>query len=87
MVFLNNLIHCDLHPGNILVTPSNKLVFLDAGIAARLGEEDQRNLRDLFRAVVMNEGKEAGRMIVDRARRERCEDREQVSRERRQRAA
>lgn len=35
MIFIDNFVHCDLHPGNILVagsTGSLKMVFLDAGI-------------------------------------------------------
>lgn len=67
MVFSYNLIHCDLHPGNILVSPSNKLVILDCGICSSLSDLDRVNLKDLFRAVVRNKGKEAGYMIVDRS--------------------
>ncbi|GMI42388.1 hypothetical protein TeGR_g11259 [Tetraparma gracilis] len=78
MVFTDNFIHCDLHPGNILVslTPSGsyKLSLIDAGIATELRGEDTRNLRDLFLAVVTNEGEAAGRMIVERAKRHDCRD-------------
>jgi aarF domain-containing kinase len=49
-----------------------QIVFLDAGIAFQLDTEAQRNLKDLFRAVVTNEGKEAGRLMVERAKYERC---------------
>ena len=80
MVFSDNLIHCDLHPGNVLVRPNplgNKgapytLVLLDAGIVVKLSEKDEKNLRDLFTCVVLNEGERAGRLIVARARRESC---------------
>lgn len=48
------------------------IVFLDAGIVTTLSENDRRNLRDLFRAVILNDGKEAGRLMVERARYERC---------------
>jgi aarF domain-containing kinase len=81
MVFVHNLIHCDLHPGNRLVSKDGTLTILDAGIAASLGEEDRSNLRDLFGAVVMNRGREAGLMIVDRARVEKCKDREAFAKE------
>jgi len=49
-----------------------KIVFLDAGIVTALNPNDQRNLRDLFRAVILNEGYEAGRLMVERAKFERC---------------
>ena len=71
MVFTNNFIHCDLHPGNILVTKDGRLVFLDAGITNTLSDSDQANLRDLFKAVILNKGYEAGKMIVERAKRQR----------------
>jgi len=106
MVFLDNFIHGDLHPGNVLVRtttinnlpnqtsimswwsqlihPEKKssetqkvnmkrsIVFLDAGIANSLEREDQHNLADLFRAVILNEGDRAGRLMVERAKFERC---------------
>jgi aarF domain-containing kinase len=48
------------------------LVFLDAGIATSLDDNDKRNLYDLFRAVITNKGKEAGLLMVQRAKHERC---------------
>lgn len=80
MVFLDNFVHGDLHPGNVLVQESKQqdgvikrsIVFLDAGIANSLSPTDQRNLRDLFRAVIFNDGKRAGRLMVERAKYERC---------------
>ncbi|KAL7578232.1 hypothetical protein ACA910_012654 [Epithemia clementina (nom. ined.)] len=103
MVFLDNFVHADLHPGNCLVvtkqlpsrsllerfwtkvlsldltanetkaeTTRRKIVFLDAGIASSLSPNDQRNLLDLFRAVILNQGYDAGRLMVERARYERC---------------
>jgi aarF domain-containing kinase len=96
MVFLDNFVHGDLHPGNVLVCettvqtkPSTTwwgttdteplreetkrtIVLLDAGIATSLSPEDRRNLLDLFRAVILNRGEEAGRLMVERAKYERC---------------
>lgn len=48
------------------------IVFLDAGIANSLSPEDTRNLRDLFKAVIFNEGYRAGELMVERAKYERC---------------
>ncbi|XP_054009095.1 uncharacterized aarF domain-containing protein kinase 2-like isoform X2 [Hylaeus anthracinus] len=76
MVFKDNFIHCDLHPGNILVDtnceptgriwawlgrfidrdylPSYpRLVILDCGLVVSLNARCQRNLRDVFRSVLM----------------------------------
>lgn len=99
MVFVHNFVHCDIHPGNVLVQKnapttasfidtimnvfrgeeqsdddSYTIVFLDAGIVTQLNENDQKNLKDLFKAVILNEGKEAGRLMVERAKYERCSD-------------
>lgn len=48
------------------------IVFLDAGIANSLSRNDQRNLIDLFQAVILNDGARAGRLMVERAKYERC---------------
>ena len=77
MVFLDNFTHSDLHPGNVLVQSSNgktshRIVFLDAGLATSLSSNDRRNLVDLFRAVILDNGEQAGRLMVERARFERC---------------
>jgi aarF domain-containing kinase len=107
MVFIDNFVHSDLHPGNVLVIESpmperpssnfwtlatmrkntvpqetsshekspavkRSIVFLDAGICNSLSPEDQQNLSDLFRAVIFNDGNRAGRLMVERAKYERC---------------
>jgi len=91
MVFWDNFVHGDMHPGNILVVQQAKppsmwdtltgtiptstiprICLLDAGIAVQLRPNDQRNLLDLFRAVVTNQGTEAGRLMVERAQYERA---------------
>ena len=48
------------------------IVFLDAGIACHLSPNDQKNLIDLFRAVLTDNGYEAGKLMVLRAKHERC---------------
>ena len=46
MVFLHNFVHCDLHPGNILVSSNDeKLIILDPGLTASLSNKDMRNFR------------------------------------------
>lgn len=79
MVFIDNFVHADLHPGNVLVADTGKkdtysIIFLDAGIAMSLDPRDKQNLHDLFKAVVMNDGYTAGSLMVERARYECCSD-------------
>lgn len=46
MVFRHNFVHCDLHPGNILVSPNaDNLVILDPGLTASLSPRDMNNFR------------------------------------------
>ena len=46
MVFRHNFVHCDLHPGNILVSDNeDKLIILDPGLTASLSKKDMRNFR------------------------------------------
>jgi aarF domain-containing kinase len=49
---------------------SNKweLSFIDAGLVSSLSQEDRRNFVDLFAAVVQNDGKKVGQLMVDRSR-------------------
>mmetsp|Transcript_1281 Transcript_1281/g.3220 ORF Transcript_1281/g.3220 Transcript_1281/m.3220 type:complete len:295 (-) Transcript_1281:225-1109(-) len=92
MVFVDNFVHGDLQPGNVLMRAAvapvveggnlkqqrqraatdYTIIFLDAGIVVSLEPNDRRNLRDLFKAVVLNDGYTAGSLMVERARYERC---------------
>ncbi|KAJ8245643.1 hypothetical protein GJAV_G00272930 [Gymnothorax javanicus] len=102
MIFVDNFVHGDLHPGNILVQggrgeplmgtatltdlwdtvvvsmrpapPPLRLVLLDAGIAAHLGEGDLRNFRAVFTAVVLREGEKVAELILHHARASECKD-------------
>jgi len=77
MVFVDNFIHGDLHPGNILFRfPESdspgaprepELVLLDAGLAVRLNRRDRRNFVELFHALAMNNGTRAGQLMVERS--------------------
>lgn len=48
MVFRDGVFHADPHPGNILVTKDNKIVFVDFGIVGRFDEELREKLLQLF---------------------------------------
>lgn len=62
-IFEDNFVHCDLHPGNILVQESPdgeplessgtspRIVILDCGLVTELSESCRRNFRDVFRFV------------------------------------
>ena len=68
---MDNFIHADMHPGNILVRVSqNKsrkrlfkskphVVFLDVGMTAELSGSDRVNLLEFFKAVARRDGRYA----------------------------
>jgi aarF domain-containing kinase len=50
------------------VSSKPHLAFIDAGLAVELKKEDRRNLVDLFKAVIINDGYAVGRLMIDRSR-------------------
>lgn len=52
MVFVDGLFHGDLHPGNLLALPGNKIGVLDFGLTVHLGRSTRENLAGLLIALV-----------------------------------
>eukprot|EP00928_Gymnodinium_smaydae_P032146 TRINITY_DN23356_c0_g4_i1.p1 TRINITY_DN23356_c0_g4~~TRINITY_DN23356_c0_g4_i1.p1 ORF type:complete len:587 (-),score=86.48 TRINITY_DN23356_c0_g4_i1:277-2037(-) len=76
MVFADNFIHGDLHPGNMhvrlpkdLSDPKAKpeLVLLDAGLAVSLTKNDRRNFVEVFHALACCDGPQAAKLIMERS--------------------
>ncbi|XVF70420.1 hypothetical protein PTKIN_Ptkin11bG0160200 [Pterospermum kingtungense] len=71
MLLVDNFVHADMHPGNILVRvkdrPSHKQLFtkrphvilLDVGMTAELSGTDRMNLLEFFKAVALRDGRSA----------------------------
>lgn len=69
-----------MHPGNIIVqekpsyfgdrltTKDFRLSLIDAGIAVKLTSEDRRDFVELFQAIIDNDGRRAGRYMIERSR-------------------
>lgn len=61
-----------MHPGNIILanqdTESVELCFIDAGLVVSLDGDDRNNLIDLFKAVITNDGRMVGHLMVERSR-------------------
>lgn len=84
MLFQDNFVHGDMHPGNVIFQPSGdelsvgdlntsgslegKVVLIDCGLIAQLGPRDERNFIDLMHAVITGRSGEVGRLMIARSR-------------------
>lgn len=67
MLFLDNLLHADLHAGNILVLegPDVVLAFVDAGMVKRIAPGSFRTVIGVLGAMVHYDGRLAGELIIN----------------------
>ncbi|XP_022862189.1 probable serine/threonine-protein kinase abkC [Olea europaea var. sylvestris] len=85
MLLVDNFIHADMHPGNILVRgsqsmPSHKrlfkskpqVVFLDVGMIAELSKNDRMNLVEFFKAVACRDGQTAAECTLKLSKKQSC---------------
>jgi len=63
MIFKEGFIHCDLHPGNILVAPDHRVVILDAGFMTQLHSSTRRSFAQFFLAIAFRNGKSAAQIV------------------------
>ncbi|GAV74441.1 ABC1 domain-containing protein [Cephalotus follicularis] len=87
MLLVDNFIHADMHPGNILVrvthsNPSPKglfkskphVVLLDVGMTAELSKGDRVNLLEFFKAVALRDGQTAAECTLRLSKQQKCPD-------------
>ncbi|CAN8294240.1 unnamed protein product [Cochlearia groenlandica] len=83
MLLVDNFIHADMHPGNILVrkkasrgglfkTKKPHIVFLDVGMTAELSKNDRENLLEFFKAVALRDGQTAAERTLKLSRKQNC---------------
>ncbi|XP_074311148.1 uncharacterized protein LOC141647016 [Silene latifolia] len=85
MMLVDNFIHADMHPGNILVRVARKksprrrlmkskphVVFLDVGMTAELSKSDQGNLLEFFRAIAKRDGRTAAECTLRLSKQQNC---------------
>ncbi|KDP20871.1 hypothetical protein JCGZ_21342 [Jatropha curcas] len=85
MLLVDNFIHADMHPGNILVRVSqNKssrkglfkskphVIFLDVGMTAELSKSDRINLLEFFKAVARRDGRTAAECTLRLSKQQNC---------------
>lgn len=85
MLLVDNFMHADMHPGNILVrVPQQKssrkrifkskphLIFLDVGMTAELSQNDKLNLLEFFKAIARRDGTTAARCTLNLSKKQNC---------------
>ena len=65
MLFIDGLVHCDLHPGNLYIERGTELVMLDAGFVIQLPDAVRRSFADFFLNMALGEGWMCGQIVVD----------------------
>jgi ubiquinone biosynthesis protein len=67
MIFKLGIVHCDMHPGNILLQQDGTVVVIDAGLVVHLSEHDMRCFRYLFLALAFNSSSGFAASILESA--------------------
>lgn len=65
MIFLDNFVHGDLHPGNVMITDDLKFVLLDVGIVVENSDDDHRLISNVLASFIRHDGRSAGRYMID----------------------
>jgi ubiquinone biosynthesis protein len=67
MIFKEGFIHCDMHPGNVLVTLDGRLVILDAGFMAQIDDSTRRSFAQFFLSIAFRNGSTAAEIVRETA--------------------
>jgi ubiquinone biosynthesis protein len=55
MIFVEGVVHCDMHPGNLLYRADGSLALIDGGLIAVLRDQDRVCFREFFLGLVVND--------------------------------
>lgn len=84
---MDNFIHADMHPGNILVRVGKRraspipllksrphVIFLDVGMTTELCKQEQQCLVEFFKAVALQDGRTAAEYTLRLSKQQNCPD-------------
>ena len=65
MIFKDNFIHQDLHPGNIFCSrDGKKFILLDTGMASEYDDDDHDRIISILTAFIRMDGEKAGELLI-----------------------
>ncbi|WP_175407972.1 AarF/ABC1/UbiB kinase family protein [Streptomyces sp. TRM64462] len=64
MLFIDGLVHCDMHPGNLYLDPDGAVVLLDAGFVIQLGPDVRRLFAQFFMNMSLGRGAECADVVL-----------------------
>lgn len=67
MMFQRGLVHCDLHPGNVLIDDDGTAILVDGGLMAEISIEDRVRFREFFLAFAQGAAPLLALVIIDGA--------------------
>ncbi|MEK6408075.1 MAG: AarF/UbiB family protein [Acidobacteriota bacterium] len=67
MLFVDGLIHADMHPGNVFFRRGIQFILLDFGLVAKLEDSDLTDFAHFFLGMATNNGKECARIVHETA--------------------
>lgn len=67
MLFVDGLVHCDLHPGNLCLDGEGQVVVLDAGFVVRLPDAVRRSFAGFFLNMAQGNGPTCADIVLDSA--------------------
>jgi ubiquinone biosynthesis protein len=67
MIFVDGLVHADLHPGNVFFRRGPECVLLDMGLVARLDAGTRDAFTRFFLSMARNDGRECARIVYETA--------------------
>jgi ubiquinone biosynthesis protein len=67
ILFLDGLVHCDLHPGNLYLMPDGSARILDAGFVVELPESARRAFTEFFFRMGTGNGKRCAEIVLSTA--------------------
>lgn len=67
MLFVDGLVHCDLHPGNLYFRPDGEVVLVDAGFTVRLDRKTRQRFAGFFLQMTLGDGEGCASVVLSTA--------------------